>query len=572
VEKKKDEGVQLPADLTSLSDEQLAQLEDSATSEFDSQVDSDEGDPDSRLARATELADIIDSVRTEKGARTVVAEQRAADAQALRDRVRPPEPEAVEEEPAEVTPAVVSAPAQVSVSATTIAPSQGAVDTLLAGGPMPQAKRKLNPTLADMKRNGPQTKGPKRRESVLVASAEIPNIQQGSQLNDMDALVAAMIGRARALPVSRAGIDAPQYPVASLQLDHRFNLDLRATPEEINDVLTAATDVEALVAAGGWCSPSEISYDFYNIVCEDGMLDLPTAGINRGGMRWPTSPSYGDIVNNYWSWNETQDVAALTGTAQSGTKVCYRVPCPSFNEARLHCDGFCLTVGNLMEDAYPELIANHTRLLFAGHAHRMNTLRINELLTSANSTAITGYGAAGAGLVAPVLGSLELTAIDMREKYRMCEDAVLEVVLPRWLRGAMRSDLRKRTGQDLEALAVTDAMLMNMFDLLNIRVQWVTDWQVGSAGFPGGSTPLVIWPTTVQFLMFPAGTFLLGRGLQLNLGVIRDSVLNATNDHTAEWMEECWLIAKVGHESRLGTIAICPDGTTGAADLTACGV
>jgi hypothetical protein len=111
---------------------------------------------------------------------------------------------------------------------------------------------------------------------------------------------------------------------------------------------------------------------------------------------------------------------------------------------------------------------------------------------------------------------------------------------------------------------------MSWFDLINVRVQWVGDWQVRGAGQPGNATPITAWPTTVQFLMFAAGTFVLGRGLQLNLGIIRDSVLNATNDHTAEWMEECWLVAKIGHESRLGTIAICPDGTTGAADLTAC--
>lgn len=572
---KKDQGVQLPADLGSLTDEQLAQLEQDATGEFDQQVDSDEGDPDSRLARATELADIIDSVRAESGRRSEAAAERDAQAQALRDRVRPPEAEGAEEvngdeaTPTSDVPVVAPTPAPVSVGATTTPRTDGAVEALLAGNPMPQAARKLNPTVGDLKRNAATTKGPRTtRESVLVASAEIPNIQQGSRLMDMDALVAAMAGRARALPATAVGIDTTWYPVASMQLDHRFSLDMRATPEEVNEVLTAATDVDALVAAGGWCSPSEISYDFYNIVCEDGMLDLPTVGVNRGGMRWPTSPSYGDIVNNYWSWNETQDIAALTGTAQSGTKVCYRVPCPAFNEQRLHCDGFCLTVGNLMDDAFPELIANHTRLLFAGHAHRMNQLRIAELLTAANSTAITGYGAASAGTVAPVLGSLELTAIDLREKYRMCEDTVLEVVLPRWLRGAMRADLRKRTGVDL--LEVADARLMNMFDLLNIRVQWVTDWQVGTTGLPGGTTPLVNWPTSVQFLMFPAGTFVLGRGLQLNLGVMRDSVLNATNDHTAEWMEECWLIGKIGHESRLGTILICTDGTTGAADLTAC--
>jgi hypothetical protein len=571
VGKEKNEPVQLPADLASLSDAELAQLEQDAVAEFDSQLDNDEGDSSQRLTRATELADIIDSVRTEQGVRQEAAAEAEAQAQALRDRVHP----AVEgdgeggdgEPPVEPAPA----PEPVAVAAATVVRDRtSATDALMSGRPMPTPTRKLNPTLSDIQRNTPRASSPQRRErtSVLVASAEIPSVAQGSVLPDMDALVSAMIQRSRALPATAVGLDAPMYPVASMQLDHRFTLDLRATAEEVNEVLTAATDVDALVAAGGWCSPSEISYDFYNIVCEDGMLDLPTVGINRGGMRWPTSASYGDIVNNFWSWNETQDVAALTGTAQSGTKVCYRVPCPGFNEERLHCDGLCLTVGNLMSDAFPELIANHTRLLFAGHAHRLNTLRINALLGASCTRAITGYGAAGAGLVAPVLSSLELAAIDYREKYRMCEDAVLEVMLPRWLRGAMRADLRRRSGVDL--LEVNDARLMAMFDLLNIRVQWVTDWQVGTAGLPGGVTPVVTWPTSVQFAMWAAGTFVLGRGLQLNLGVVRDSVLNATNDYTAEWMEECWLLACVGHEARLGTVAICADGTTGALDLTAC--
>lgn len=573
----KEKEFQLPADLTALSDADLAQLESDATNEFNAAADAKD------VARVGLLADSIESVRGETQRRAAAAAEVDLEIQRQRDRVAPPAPveqptapAAVEAPlPAAVQPAAPAVPAvPAAPSLGTVPPSNGAVDTLLAGGPMRQASRKLNPTLAEIRANAPETKAPpKRRESVLVASANIPGVTHASQLADMDALVAAMTAKAKTLSITRLGDDAPWYPVASMQLDHRFSLDLGASPEQINEVLTAAADVDAMVAAGGWCSPSEISYDFYNIVCEDGMLDLPSVGINRGGMRWPTSASFADIIsgNNYWSWTETQDVAALTGTAQSGTKTCVRVPCPAFNEQRLHCDGFCLTVGNLMEDAYPELIANHTRLLFAGYAHRMNQLRINQIIDPLYSTAITGYGTAGSGLVAPVLGSLELSAIDYRERFAMCEDAVLEVVLPRWLRGAMRSDLRKRTGVDL--LEVTDARLMNMFDLLNIRVQWVTDWQARTVGFPGyASAFITTWPTTVQFIMFAAGTFVWGRGLQLNLGVIRDSVLNATNDHTAEWLEECWLISKIGHESRLGTIAICADGTTGAADLTACGV
>lgn len=572
---KKSEGVQLPADLTSLSDEELAQLEQDATAEFDSQLDSDEGDPNTRLARATELADIIDTVRAEQGVRQQVAQEREAQALELRNRVHPEDPdegEAGEQSEGEEPPAVQPTepvPAGVTAGATVTRDRTSATDSLVSGRPVPQAPRRLNPTLSEIQAKSKQTVPRRRDPSVLVASSDIPNVQQGSRLADMEALVAAMHLRARALPDARKGVmETPWYPVASLQLEPRYTLDMQATAEEVNEVLLAATDTDALVAAGGWCAPSEISYDFYNIVCEDGMIDLPTVGINRGGMRWPTSASYGDIVNNFWTWTETQDVAALTGTAQSGTKVCYRVPCPTFSEERLRCDGFCLTVGNLMSDAFPELIANHTRLLFAGHAHRMNTLRINALLGSTCMRAVTGQGTAGAGVVAPVLSTLELQSIDIREKYKMCEDAVLEVVLPRWLRGAMRADLRRRTGVDL--LEVNDARLMNMFDLLNIRVQWVTDWQVGGVGQPGGTIPPLVWPTSVQFMMWPAGTYVLGRGLQLNLGVIRDSVLNATNDYTAEWMEECWLLACVGHEARLGTIAICADGTTGAADLTNC--
>lgn len=570
---KKNEGVQPPADITSLSDEELAQLEADATSEFDALVESDEGDPNARLARASELADIIDAARDETSARVTAAAEHEAQVQALRDRVRPPGEGGEGDEANDGTPEPAPTPEPAGVTASTRVTRQGTgvVDKLVSGEPMPQATRRLNPTLSEIRANAARTTQQRRNPSVLVASSDIPNVAQGSRLADMDALVAALHMRARALPVTALGENATWWPVASMQLDHRYTLDMRATPEEVNDVLVAAADPDALVAAGGWCAPSEISYDFYNIVCEDGMLDLPTVGVNRGGMRWPTSASFQNFLpgsSNFWSWNETQDVAAVTGTGQSGTKTCARVPCPAYNEERLHCDGFCLTAGNLMTDAFPELIANHTRLLFAGHAHRMNNLRIAALLTSAASTSITGYGAAGAGLVSPVLSAIELSATDYREKYRMCEDAVLEVVLPRWLRGAMRADLRRRTGVDM--LEVTDARLMNMFDLINVRVQWVTDWQVDSTGLPGAATPIVVWPTTVQFLLFAAGTFVLGRGLQLNLGVIRDSVLNATNDYTAEWMEECWLIAKIGHESRLGTIAICADGTTGAADLTAC--
>jgi hypothetical protein len=58
--------------------------------------------------------------------------------------------------------------------------------------------------------------------------------------------------------------------------------------------------------------------------------------------------------------------------------------------------------------------------------------------------------------------------------------------------------------------------------------------------------------------------------MTLDLGVVRDSTLNATNDFTAAWMEECHLIAQFGHEVRQYTTTICPSGVTGAANGTSC--
>jgi len=553
----KNKGVSFPEDVTSLSDAELSELRDAAVSEFQA-LSADEVDEE-KMSTLRTLAAGIKTVRKTIQTRSDAAAKLAAEHASMKDLAAELEAENENKD------------------------DKGEKEAVTAGAGVGGARtnertpgvRGLNVPLSEVsarQADKPKILG-KRRESVLVASADIPNHATGSTLDDMEHLVAAMQSRARSLPILSRGDDTTRYPIASLQRDFRYTLDPNASPEQINDVLTAAADPDALVAAGGWCSPSEINYDFYNIVAVDGILDLPTVGINRGGMRWPVSPSFGDLVGNaaMWSWSETQDIAAVTGTAQSGTKTCARVPCPSFLEERLGCDGLCLTVGNLTEDAYPELIANHTRLLFAAHAHKMNAKRILQLY--AGSASVTGtFGSAGAGVVNPVLGALEVSAIDYREKYAMADGAVLEVILPRWLRAVMRADLRKRTRENTSMLAMTDAALMQLFDNIGVRIQWVGDWQTRTTGLFGTTTVLTAWPTTVQFMMYAPGTWVMGQGLRLDLGIIRDSVLNATNDHTAEWMEECWLIAKVGHESRRGTINICPDGTVGAADLVACDI
>jgi hypothetical protein len=241
------------------------------------------------------------------------------------------------------------------------------------------------------------------------------------------------------------------------------------------------------------------------------------------------------------------------------------VPCPDFDEARLECYGYCLTAGNLTDDAYPEATQHMLQLLMSAHAHVINAQLIAQMLLASSAT--TTIGGVTTDAAAPrIYNAVGMAATDYRARYGMCIDDVLEVVLPYWVRETIRADLAWKQGVELQA--VTNAEVDSYFVARNVRVQWVNDWQVRGASQFGNATPMTAWPTTVDFLIYAAGTFIHGNGLSLDLGVIRDSVLNETNDHTAAWSEECHLVARVGHESRRYTVAFNVSGQSGGTVAT----
>lgn len=440
-------------------------------------------------------------------------------------------------------------------------------------------------SLSDTAKHAPETPATKPRLSV-TAAVDIPGVAQGGELTTLEALTEAFSKKAKSIPVSRTG-STDGHTVATVRNTFEHTVDNRTSPAQVEELvrhLTRPDLKDALVAGGGWCAPSEIRYDFFNISCEDGMIDLPTVGITRGGIQFPVSPSLADslsgafggfsvpfdVTSNPWVWTETDDIATVTG---SPNKPCVRVPCPTFDEERLECYGICLTAGNLTNDAYPEATQNMIRLLMSAHAHAMNARTI-ALMVARSNVAVSGGEFAGGGTPATakpafqqILSGMDLAATDYRAKFGMCTDDVLEIVAPYWMRNVIRADLAWRNGVDL--LSVPDSEITSFFTDRNIRVQWVNDWQVrGTGQFGNAGTPMTAWPTSGQIMVFAAGTFIRGQGLSLDLGVIRDSVLNAENDYTAAWSEECQLVARVGHESRLYDVTWSVMGATTVANLT----
>ncbi len=568
-----------PSDLTLSSDTDLTDLETRAITEFNRVNESDSVDPET-LQYAMRLTDDLDRIRGELRVREVRAEQQASLQQS---RVA----EQLSQLQARVsgTPAAQAAAEtapQVDVEAIAAAAARGVtagMATLMMdrrGGTVrpDEIARRATASLAETAAHAPKPTMPEQRLAI-TASVDIPGVAHGGELPTLASLADVVGRKAKSMPVTSG---APNHQlVASIRNDFSHTLDDRSSPAHVRDLVSFLTSPDkqaALVAGGGWCAPSETRYDFFNIACESGMIDLPTFGVTRGGISFPVSPSLADALGSGafagfatefsntsqpWLWTEADDIAAATG---SPTKPCIRVPCPDFDEERLEAYGYCLTAGNLTDDAYPEATQNMLQLLMAAHAHVINA-RLIALMLLQSSSVVTVSGGAATDAAAPrIYNAVGLAAADYRARYGMCIEDVLEVVLPYWVRDVIQADLAWKAGVELGDIPLS--AINNYFTSRNVAVQWVNDWQVRGASQFGNATAMTAWPTTADFLVYAAGTFLHGNGMSLDLGVIRDSVLNETNDHTAAWSEEAHLVARVGHESRRYRVGFNVNGSTSA--------
>lgn len=569
-----------PEDLTVVSDDDLQALETEGVEEFDKVHSLTDYTPD-MVTYAMTLREDLDRIKAELSARKVRADQQAAAAKTRAERQMAELQEAVHG-PAEGTPegtvehAKITAEREDAIAAAAAKGAAAAIVQVLAesrggGLNLSEASARAVASLSATRQAAPKPKAPTAKLAITAAGS-------GADVTDMAHLGNLFVEKAQGSPVTAIGRDAPRYPVAKIRNDHAFTADSRTNPYEVLDAWQEMVqnhgNAQSLVAAGGWCAPNEILYDFFNIAGMPRTIDLPTIGVTRGGIQFPVSPAIGDVffqaggsnpasgfggfaftfgnTSDPWLWSETDDILTVTGSVNKPT---LRVPCSTFSSQRLEAYGLTVTAGNLTDSAYPEQTQNFLRLIRAAYAHAINA-RLISLMVAASASPVS-LGTAANAAVPQIVNACGLAATDYRTRYAMDEDAVLEVVFPFWLLEAMRSDLGYKPGiTDPSLMAVADATIMGLFTSRNVRPQFVSDWQVRATGLPGVATnDLAVWPTAVTFMLYAAGTFVHGQGMSLDLGVVRDSVLNAENDFTAAWAEETHLIALVGHASRRYTLA-----------------
>lgn len=316
------------------------------------------------------------------------------------------------------------------------------------------------------------------------------------------------------------------------------------------------------VAAAGWCAPSMTLYDLCELETVDGILQLPEINITRGGIFFTTGPDFATIFGGtgYWNFTEAQVIA-------NTVKPCMEIPCPPFTELRLNALGVCITGGLLQRRGYPELVARFIRGALIAHLHRVNAFVIAQMAagsTLVDFDPIPAGSLVGDSTSSGLLAAAEMVAVDMRYRNRMACDAMLEVVLPCWAKAQIRADLSRRTGVDL--ISVSDADIDRYFADRNLNVRWVYDWQDAYSGVatgPGAALPgITTFPATVEFLIYPAGTWVKGVDSIVTLETVYDSTKLSTNQYTALFTEEGVLVAKMCPDSRRVVYPLCPTGAT----------
>ena len=350
----------------------------------------------------------------------------------------------------------------------------------------------------------------------------------------------------------------------------RKHFDERATvssPESADAAMAFAVNEKnlpggSLVAAGGWCAPSETVYDLLEDESRDGLISLPEINVTRGGIKFTKGPKFADLYAAP-SFNFTEEEAkagkylpdaANQGANKVGAKPVYNVPCTEFEDVRLSAAGLHIQANLLQQRGYPELVARTIRGALVAHEHKMSERIIASM--ERQSTAVS-MDSGQIGAAAPILTAIELQVEHYRYAQRLSRSTTLEAVFPYWVHGAIRTDLSRREGVDL--IDITDARIDAWFKARGVNPQFVYDWQA----LTGDASAFKAWGASLKFLLYSAGTFVKGGQDVITLDTVYDSVLLGQNDYTALFTEEGYLVAKRGHDARVVTVPLNPNGGTG---------
>lgn len=445
--------------------------------------------------------------------------------------------------------------------------------------PVAASSRPPLPTPGQMRsRNGappppPAAPPPLRATTVIVAAADLGSgISSGQAFDTLtDELAEAFDRRRQAIMRASTGhpqarnraLDSPgeNVPVLTLRTtypeERRLTDDAQLNRQRIREAtspramvagaqIVQAANPRAVVAAGGLCAPVETLYDIDILGSTSRPVRDALVGFNttRGGLTYRQQPVFQDSEGATSVWTLADDATiGDPDVADAGPKPCLDVWCPDMDTAYIEAVPFCQTFHNITARFDPESTAANLQAGRIAQA-RFAENRLMGKIAQASKTLTSPATVSGSR---DWLVMTDHVIAYWRNRHRL-EDAVpARMIGPRWARDLIRADFCRGLAsveEGFEAMALADAMIAGWFATRGVNIAWHIDGRAAVAGAAGvvgmpdqfyadvpEGSPVPGFPNSAEWFIFQEGDLLFLDGGTIDLGIVRDSTLNATNEY-----------------------------------------
>jgi hypothetical protein len=430
--------------------------------------------------------------------------------------------------------------------------------------PQPQARRLAIPRGPG--RFQPQATG-ERAGNALVASGALTTpsgrrIREGQELDRLG-FAESVIGTAKR--VWGAAADGVKFPVA--RVEFQFDPEMTLLPNDpegnlrklqaIGSPFLGEHALDALLASGGICAPPTPFYDVPGFASRARPVRaaLPSFNAVRGGVSVPGVSTIGDITSAITHLTEAQD--AQGGTF--ATKSCQDMDCPDWTDVFVDIISHCRLYGNLNARTWPEGVALENDNTMAAHARVAETFLLDRIKAlSLQVTTAHVYSS-----LHDLIYGIARSKASIRNVLRADEGIGFSVLLPEWVQDMVQAEMATMH-VDVDRF-VARSRVESILENFGVSVYWYKDspstGTTQNFAEEAGGGAVDDFPDAIQYALYINGSFIHVDGGELELGIVRDSVLNETNDFSV-FGETFENVARVGPEqgARWITATVCPSG------------
>ena len=379
---------------------------------------------------------------------------------------------------------------------------------------------------------------------TMVAAAQLIDHGFGDEFEDKFAIAKEMCQILDGLdPHQRS----PRHIIArarwgSLYPDER-RLSGDSTQEDFRKIDALARQVgsrRAIAASGGVPLPTNVDYgmDVWATAdrpVRDGLLSF---NVDRGGLYYRRPPTLAQVATATGVWTNANDIDPV----DPATKPIYQVVAQDPIQAFIAAIPTRLGFGNLMGQFDPETIAAFTDLALANAARVADLNLLTNIQSFADVNTITSAKVLGASR--DLLTTLIQVAANYRFTNRLNRDQILTAIFPIWGMDLIKQDRAMELahdGQSVDPFQIPDSWVDDVFKAQGIDVIWSLDGLAANSGAGTYASQnftaftadegVPAYPTEVVWNLFVKGSVQFLDGGRLDLGVVRDSILDSTNDY-----------------------------------------